>query len=304
MKDLESENTLDDMASIDLDSNGVIMPEKHSKIALIDADTIAYTACFSVETKAEVLSEDLYSDDEFLKLINNPNYDTTTHAVYNTCPKEALAKAEEKIQRILDKTGCAGAELHFSSGRNNFRYSVSSIYKATRTSRPPVGLKKLKLDLAARFKGAIHTKHEADDAVVYLKNKNPDKYILCAVDKDVLNSVEGKNFNYYESNSYSISMKWVHIDERTALTWRFLQTIMGDKTDNVIGLKGLGPVKAAKVLWGCNTHKELWKAVCEAYIAKGRTEDEALMNLNLVDMRLLQDDGNIKLRTHEDLLEE
>ena len=49
------------------------------------------------------------------------------------------------------------------------------------------------------------------------------------------------------------------------------------------------------------TNKELWLAVEEAYKIKGRTAEDAVLNLNLVDMNLLQADGTIKLHTLEEL---
>jgi len=302
---LQDDCNIDDIVDIELDIDGKVMPEKNDKIALVDADTVAYTACLNVEVAGDILGEEFYSEMEWDAIVNDPQYDADEGVLYETDPEQALAKAEEKLKRIMDKTGCQEVELHFTGGRENFRYKVNPEYKANRTTRAPAGLSQLKKDLANKYNGTIHTKWEADDAVVYLAEKYPEKYVLSAIDKDVLNSVEGKHFNYYESALYNIEMKWVEVDRHTALTWRYLQTLMGDKTDNIIGLKGIGPAKAAKILRDCYSHKELWQAVCKAYESKGRTKDEALMNLNLVDMKLLHEvDGKleIKLRTHEELL--
>lgn len=304
---LQDDCNLDDIVDIELDIDGKVMPEKNDKIALIDADTVAYTACLNVEFASDILGEEFYTDEEWQEIVNNPQFDADEMILYETCPIQALAKAEEKMNRILEKTGCQEVELHFSGGRENFRYDVAPNYKANRTGRAPAGLGQLKRDLAKKYNGTIHTKWEADDIVVYLAEKTPEKYIMCAIDKDVLNSVEGRHFNYYESALYNIEMKWMDVDRHTSLTWRYIQTLMGDKTDNIIGLKGIGPAKAAKILAGCFSHKEMWTAVCEAYIAKGRPIDDALMNINLVDMKLLHEiDGvlEIKLRTHQELLGE
>lgn len=304
---LQDDCDLDEIVDIDLDIDGKVMPEKNDKIALIDADTVAYTACLNVEVAGDILGEEFHTAEEWQAIMNDPQYDAEEELLYETCPIQALAKAEEKLNRILEKTGCCGIELHFSGGRENFRYDVSPVYKANRTGRTPAGLSQLKKDLCKKYDGVIHTKYEADDAVVYLMDKTPENYILCAIDKDVLNSIEGRNFNYYESALYKIEMKWMDIDRHTALTWRYLQTLMGDKTDNIIGLKGIGPAKAAKILQGCFSHKEMWQVVLDAYKSKGRTKDEALMNLNLVDMKLLHVDPtslelHIILNTHERLL--
>lgn len=299
---LESDVDLDEIVDVDLDIDGKVMPAKNDKIALIDADTVAYTACLNVEVGGDVLGEEFHSPEEWQAIITNNQYDESTGLLWECDPTAALAKAEEKLQRIMDKTGCKSFELHFSSGRENFRYDVFSEYKANRSDRTPAGLSQLKQALADKYNGEIHTKYEADDAVVKLKMDNFDKYILCAIDKDVLKSIAGTHFNYYESALYNIEMKWVEVDRHTALTWRYIQTLMGDKIDNIIGLKGIGPAKAEKIIAGCMSHAEMWQAVIDAYESKGRTADEALVNLNLVDMKLLQDDGSIKLNTHNELL--
>jgi 5'-3' exonuclease len=41
--------------------------------------------------------------------------------------------------------------------------------------------------------------------------------------------------------------------------------LTGDGVDNIPGLKGIGPKKAAKILKDCVTEQELYKAVLEAY---------------------------------------
>jgi len=296
MEDLNMLSEEIELVDIDLDIDGNVKPPKNDKIALIDADTIAFTACLNVEEECEVLPQEFYSDEEWDEL--KPKIKDGVY--YNVDELAAIAKAKEKIDRILDKTGCKDVELHFTGGHKNFRYSIYPEYKANRKNmRVPAKLREVKEALCKMYKGTIHTKWEADDAVVHYYDKN--KYILCAVDKDVLNSIEGRNFNYYESGLYNIEMKWMEVDKYTSITWKYLQTLIGDKTDNIIGLKGIGPAKAQKILKGLMTNKELWLAVEEAYKIKGRTAEDAVLNLNLVDMNLLQADGTIKLHTLEEL---
>ena len=303
MIDLEGDFELADVADIDLDIDGQVMPPKNDKIALIDADTIAYTACLNSEVAVEVLPRDFYSDEEWQALLDNPNFVEAEGVVYEADVKLAMTKANEKLQRIMDKTGCQKFELHFTGGKDNFRYSIYPEYKASRTVRRPAGLVEVKKELAKKFGGTIHTKWEADDAVVYNYTTNPDKYILCAIDKDVLNSVEGKHFNYYESAQYNIEMKWHETDRYKAIVWPFLQTLMGDTSDNIKGLRGIGPAKAQKILDGCLTRSELWAATKQAYRNQGRPESDALLNMNLVNMHLLKGD-KIVLLTDEELSNE
>jgi len=299
---------LDEIVDIDLDIDGKVMPAKNDKIALIDADTIAFTAALNSQEESEILPREFYSDDEWEELSNLNSFNELDGTYRQANVEAGVENAKAKLQRILDKTGCREVYLVFS-GPNNFRYEVFPEYKANRDrSLTPEGLSEIREELLNLYPGRVTDGYEADDLVVYLKEKEPEKYILCAIDKDVLNSIEDKHFNYYESAIYNIEMKWVEVDRHTSLIWRYLQTLTGDKTDNIIGLKGIGPKKAEKILAGCFSHRDLWIAVCEAYESKGRTRDEALMNLNLVDMKLLYEleDGGVKiaLRTHEELLGE
>jgi 5'-3' exonuclease len=45
----------------------------------------------------------------------------------------------------------------------------------------------------------------------------------------------------------------------------YTQILTGDRADNIGGLHGVGPVKASKILQGCETENELWDAVVKAY---------------------------------------
>jgi len=299
---------LDEIVDIDLDIDGKVMPPKNGKVALIDADTVAFTAALNSQEECEILPREFYSDKEWEELSNLNSFDEAEGTYRQANVEAGVINAKAKLQRILDKTGCESVFLVFS-GPNNFRYDVFPEYKANRDrSLTPAGLSEIRDELLKLYPGVLCDGYEADDLVVYMREAEPEKYIMAAIDKDLINSIEGKHFNYYESALYNIEMKWVEVDRHTSLTWRYLQTLMGDKTDNIIGLKGIGPKKAEKILAGCFSHKELWQAVCDAYESKGRTKGEALMNLNLVDMKLLHpvEGGGleISLRTHEEMLDE
>jgi len=299
---------MDSLVEIDIDDQGMVMPPKNDKILLIDADTIAYTVCLNTEVAEEVLADYMYTPMEWDAIVNDPNYVEEDGCVYVTDSALALSKAEDKLQRIMDKTGCSKFKLHFTgSGKNNFRYKIAPNYKANRTGRTPAGLGQLKIDLAEKYQGTIHEGWEADDYVVYSKLKEPEKYLLTAIDKDVLNSIEGTHFNYYESALYSKDMHFQEVSKHTAMTWRYIQTLTGDKTDGIEGLNRVGPKTAEKIIAGKFSHGEIWKAVVEAYKMKGKTEEDAILTLNLVDMQLLTEDKDnnlyIKLRTKEEMNE-
>lgn len=287
----------EELVDIDLDIDATPLPAKNSLVALIDADTLVFTACLNTEEEVEILPEEFYTKEQWEEILADPQFDEKTHTTHTIDMDLAVAKAEEKLQRIMDKTGCITCELHFTGGRENFRYDVYTDYKANRTgSRPPAGLRELKQLMLERYTSTISTKWEADDMVVYLKNKKPDDYLLVAVDKDVLNAVPGRHFNYYESLHHNKEMKFIEIDEDHARVWPYKQAIMGDPGDNIPGCKGIGPKKSDKFVNASMTDTELWEGVVAAWESKGHTAIDALITMNLVNMNLLQEiEGELQI---------
>jgi len=299
-----------EMADIDVSSTGEAV-EHSDKVALIDADTLIYASAFSLEVEEPMLGRSFYTDEEYEELINNPTYwkeKDGSEATYSLDLDLAYQSAKDKIQTILDNTGCEDYELHFTGGKSSFRYTlIEERYKANRIDkRRPVGIRELRDLFVEREpeRATIHTMWEADDAVVSKFRLHPGKYLLVAVDKDVLYSVAGRHYNYYSSVKYNIPMKWVEVDEERAMKQHYLQAIMGDAGDNVIGVKGMGPKKAEKLLASCSDEESCWDAVVQAH--KGNTlkdgsvgsEATALKNMRLVSMHQVNiDTGEVELWT-------
>lgn len=252
---------------------------KNDKIALIDADTVAFATCSVCEYQ--------YYDSEAKEDKWDINMD------------DALNHALEKIQQILDSTGCCDAELHFTSGMN-FRYTVDPNYKANRVgTRRPEGLNKLKAMLLQEYEGSMCTEWEADDIVAYKKKAEPEKYIMCAIDKDVLYSVPGRHFNYYskaEAKNGPILPHFIKVDDYSALQYNYKQAIIGDSTDGIKGVPGLGKAKVEKLFSEGMTEQDMWNTVVRAYKDKGLSIIDALLTMQLVSVhQLVERDGNIVL---------
>lgn len=286
-----------DMVDVDIGRAGQVINYRDD-IALIDADTILYASATTCEVKNELFSRDFYTDEEWIELMNDPSYDEDEHATYELDLEVAYEHAMDKVQGILDETGCREYELHFTDGRKSFRYKlVNKEYKANRTGRSPVRLLELKELFIERQpdKAFLWKEWEADDIVVAKKNEWPNKYLLVALDKDVLYSLPGRHFNYYSSTLYNKSMHFFEVSEEQALKHHYKQTLTGDTGDGIYGLKGIGPKKADKILADCSTHKECWEAVLKAYdeigvLKNGKEADEvdAITNMRLVSMNQLK----------------
>ncbi len=240
-----------------------------------------------LEYVEDLLPQEDYTEDEWADLVMQDGFSEEDNCIYAINLDEAKDHAMDKIQQILDNTGCEEWELHFTAGRTSFRYQVLESYKSNRKGgRPPAGIRDLRKLFKTEYpdKAFIWYEWEADDIVVSLKRDNPDKYILCAVDKDVVYALPGRHFNYYQSRKYNIDMKWIEVGELEAKKHHYMQVLTGDSTDGIIGLHGIGPKKAAKLLDGLTTGKEMWEAVENAYRNNKRDIVDALLNMRLISM--------------------
>ena len=271
-----------DIVDIDLDRRGNVATPKNDKIIIIDADTLVFGTCTQLEY--EIFDEwELDIDAAFLHF-------------------------KAKLDYILEQVGGKpeNTELHFTGSPYSFRYSLlleafphnpEKWYKARRTKKhKPAGLKELKelicevQDREGWRKAIIHDKWEADDSVVLRKKEEGDNGIMCAVDHDLLENIPGRHFNYYESQMHQINMKWEEVTEEEATYAQYLHCIVGDKSDNVPGLTGIGSKKAAKFLEPGMTESEMWEAVLAAYNRHcdyGDPEEMALLNMRLVNVNQL-----------------
>jgi len=307
------------MITIDIDAAGNVLPEKNDNIIIVDADTIAFAACSVKEYTIEVLGEEFHNKEAMEEIRKKPSWDENTLTYRDINIEEAILHAKGKMDLILDRIGgkAENTELHFTSGRN-FRYDLlqevfpedpDKWYKANRGKRKPrpVGLKEVKKGLKKYFKSMYHTKVEADDYVVMRKKQLKDKAILVCVDKDVYKNCPDygqPHWNYYEAPwlKNPIKMRWMETSEEEAMYNQYLQAITGDKSDNAPGLKGIGPKKAEQYIVPGMTEEELWYGLETAYsrnckyAPKGKTTvDMAILNMRLVNVHQLKEDGEIEL---------
>ena len=165
----------------------------------------------------------------------------------------------------------------YITGKGNFRYDVAVTvpYKGNRKDavKPPYYLE---LREHLRRLGAVETEgEEADDAVGIESNKAD--YWIVHVDKD-LDQLPGWHYNPKKDLQYFVS-------DDEGLKNFYTQMLVGDRVDNIVGLKGIGPVKAAKILKDAVTEQELYKAVVEAYEAANEPPERVLENARLLWLR-------------------
>jgi hypothetical protein len=182
------------------------------------------------------------------------------------CLQIVRASLENALTAIKDKYG----EVEYSiwlSGKKNFRdlVAVSKPYKGNRDAVPKPTYYMDVAEYLVEHWGATYTDGiEADDAlgIAAMEAKEVGKeFIIVSNDKD-LHQIPGLHYDWIKKEFYSISPK-------EAKTQLFTQILSGDSTDNVPGLEGIGPAKAAQILEGAQSPNEMVDRVVEAYKMHG-----------------------------------
>ena len=141
---------------------------------------------------------------------------------------------------------------------SNFRYAVFPDYKSNRRKyRRPAGYAALRQWVREQWPTTELQNVEADDGVGLLYEEGD---IIASRDKD-LKTVPGLHLD----GDGLIDISRSEADHRF-----YCQVLTGDATDGYPGLKGVGPVAAAKILAGCNDEQEMWAAVVKAYGKAGQ----------------------------------
>lgn len=174
---------------------------------------------------------------------------------------EPLAKwrLDEALHAILADVDADSYE-GWITGKKNYRndIAVTAPYKGQRISEKPEHYLALREHLQKRWHFHCTEGIEADDAVGIAAYALPEgATVMVHIDKD-LNQLRGWHYNYRKKEKYYVS-------EEEGLRAFYLQILVGDRVDNIIGLKGIGPVKAEKIIKDCKTEEELYSTVLKAY---------------------------------------
>jgi 5'-3' exonuclease len=108
---------------------------------------------------------------------------------------------------------------------------------------------------------------EADDELGVQQDKVGLSTVICSIDKD-LKQVPGRHYNFVKKEASVVT-------EEEGKKFLYLQSLIGDRSDNIVGVAGLGPVKAARALEGLSTEREWYERCRELY------NDDERYHLNL-----------------------
>ena len=182
---------------------------------------------------------------------------------------------KDTMGKIIEATMCDDP-LIAVKGKGNFRKDLFPAYKATR--RPLDDLIRDRLAYLHEHMiddyGAIMADGmEADDLVCIWAHECMKKeipYVIVGIDKDLL-QIPGDHYNF---------AKGIHqnVDTDTANYNLMLQCLTGDNSDNIPGIKGIGPKKAERIL-ACIQPNRRWNRIRAAWRKHSAGDPDLSYNL-------------------------
>ena len=222
---------------------------------LIDCDYVVYKCCAAAETEID-FGEDLI--------------------VVTSRFSEALACVERELYKIANDVGVFDDSILFFSDSVNFRKLLDPAYKGHRNRKKPCGYKRVINALKETYPVVIMPTLEADDALGIYATKEPG-HILVSPDKD-MRQIPG--------DLYDLSDGVITVTPEEGRHWHLMQTLAGDQTDGYSGVPGMGLKRAATLLAASGA---TWETVLNAFLEKGMTEDDALLNARLAKILQVTD---------------
>lgn len=171
-----------------------------------------------------------------------------------------LLRLDRAVREVLYVTESDTYEI-FLSGEDNFRYKIFPEYKAHRKDVvKPKWLQQCREYLITNWNARMAHGCEADDLLGCAQTEDT---IICSIDKDLL-QIPGRHYNFVKN-------EFTDVSEIAGLKNFYTQLLMGDASDGISGVAGIGKVKAFKMLEGCETEQEMFDTCRGAY------NDDALM---------------------------
>jgi len=174
---------------------------------------------------------------------------------------------------LMDLDKVVSVEV-FLTGKDNFRYdiAVTEPYKGNRSGKPkPVHLQSLRQYLIDEWGADVSEGQEADDSIAIRATELGEDAVIVSLDKD-FDQLTGWHYNFVKKDLYNVEQSDADLNF-------YSQFLTGDRIDNIIGVKGIGVVKAGKLLKD-KTPYEMWQ-VCVEHLG----EDRALENGQLLYLR-------------------
>lgn len=236
--------------------------ENMEKIILVDGNNLIFRSYYATAATGNLM-------------VNSKNY-----------PTNALYGFNNMINKIIEEEKPTYMVVAYDIGKN-FRHEKYKEYKAGRSATPNELI--IQLNKSKELLDAMGIKHielsnyEADDIIGTLsKMALDDKDFVATIissDKDLLQLINDEvEVKLLKSKDYIRYTKEKFIEDYGIEPIRMidLKALMGDSSDNVPGVKGIGEKTALKLLQQYNTIEEIYDNIDSI---KGATHDKLLKDI-------------------------
>ncbi len=198
-------------------------------------------------------------------------------------PQEGEKKIDELMESAVNAADFLsdGAEVEtkvFLTGKTNFRNDVAKthVYKGNRKkTEKPTYFQHMRTYISVNYDTTISEGEEADDLIAMAAHKANYNACVVSTDKDF------RQLPCWHQNPTTNVLSLQSEDD--AITYFYTQMLTGDTVDNIKGVMGIGPVKAAKLLEGHEGDaKAMYQVVLDAYDGD---EERVLENGRLLHLR-------------------
>ncbi len=249
------------------------------RLALIDGDILAYKAASKPMLLDSVSSSFIKTHGEHYRV----EADDLTE-------EQVIGSLYDLLSEWTIKSGSAQVKIALSDPNRDriFRKKIYSDYKANRKNTvKPKWLSSCVNQLVEQESATFVEGLEGDDLLGLWSNYYSDEYetVIISTDKD-LRQLPGLYYNPDQNRLVRCSRKGnIKLYNSKSgkklighgFKWFCAQVLMGDRVDNIPGLKGYGPVKVYNLLKGKKFIKDMYKTMLEEY-----SKNDEAQNLDLM----------------------
>lgn len=231
------------------------MVDTKKLVALLDSDTFVYACGFAADSQAKKEAKEavdaghLQLDEEYTMEAYLAEFDYERWALAN------VKTVINDIQELFNPN-----VVVYLTGSGNFReqLAVTAPYKGNRDpTHKPKYYSQIKEYLISVWNAKVINGREADDALgVAQYQAEKDSTVIVTIDKD-MDNIPGYHYNWRKKEFY-----YIEPERADYLFW--IQVLMGDRTDNILGIPGIGIKTAERIL---DIPSKDWMSMAQAVLA-------------------------------------
>jgi len=257
---------------------------------LVDGDIVVYRCGFAAEHTVYTLTSPdgvhiigiFNKAADYKAYVKEKGMDVADFVVETEKVIEPLSHALANVKSVMSRIADEGNQvIVFLSQGDCFRSKLATlaVYKGNRKDAPrPVHYADIRKYLVDHYDTRIVNELEADDALALCQDGM--RTVIASIDKDLL-QVPGLHYNWVKDER-------VLITPEVAQKKLYMQVLTGDATDNIPGIRGIGPAKARALIDKCTTEEEML-TVCynewEKYLKEYMAYDPELNCYEYVDVQ-------------------